>query len=396
MTDRPGPTPARDGALAATLVVGVDAGATSTRAVLATADGRVVGRGHAGGANVRSSVGRPADAVATALRAALAGQDTAMVRAGVIGMAGAAAAGRRRAVAAARAAWSMVRLPGTPLIVDDIAVAFAAGSPEPSGLVLIAGTGAGAAAVADGTVVRRVDGWGWLLGDEGSAVWLGLAAARAAMAASDGRGPATSLTALVSAALLGGPGPESPIAWAQAMIAACDRLRPAELGRLAPLVAEAASGGDAVAVGLVEAAAAKLLRTLAATAGPGRHDAASGANDQDGADRAGRGRNGGTGHDGAGGAGPDGRPLVPEQPAVIVLAGAMLEPAGPVGRLVTAGIAERWPAARVRRAGAGAGGAAWLALRALHAQREDGTPAPDATVHARLVGTDPPEPRDAG
>jgi glucosamine kinase len=353
MTDHPGPASAGDGSSAAALVVGVDAGATSTRAVLATTDGRVVGRGHAGGANVRSSVGRPADAVATALHAALVGHDPAMVRAGVIGMAGAAAAGRRRAVAAARAAWSMVRLPGTPLIVDDIAVAFAAGSPEPSGLVLIAGTGAGAAAVADGAVIRRADGWGWLLGDEGSAVWLGLAAARAAMAASDGRGPATSLTALVSAALLGGPGPESPIAWAQAVIAACDRLRPAELGRLAPMVAEAATGGDAVAVGLVEAAAAKLLRTLAATAGP-------------------------------------------EQPAIIVLAGAMLEPAGPVARLVTAGIAERWPAARVRRAGAGAGGAAWLALRALHAQREDGTPAPDAAVHARLVGIDPPEPRDAG
>jgi glucosamine kinase len=307
----------RDAADRGQLVLGVDAGATATWALLATADGQAVGRGRAGGANVRSSTGRPAEALAAALGQALGDRDPAAV------------------------AWAAAGLPGRPVVTDDIAVAFAAGSPAPDGLVLIAGTGAGAAAVHGGRVVRRADGCGWLLGDEGSAVWLGLAGARAALAATDGRGPATALTRLVSEALLGGPGPAEPMEFAQAVIGAGDRLHPAELGRLAPLVAEAAAGGDQVAAGLVEAAAEKLLNTLDAVAG--------------------------------------------EDGAVVVLAGALLDPDGVVGRLVADGVGKRWPGSVVERAGAGEGGAAWLALRLLHDRL--GGDGPDRSVHRRLVTT---------
>ena len=39
-----------------TLVIGIDGGGTSCRAALATADGRIVGRGKSGAANIRTDL----------------------------------------------------------------------------------------------------------------------------------------------------------------------------------------------------------------------------------------------------------------------------------------------------------------------------------------------------
>ena len=57
------------------LVVGVDAGGTSTRCVVATVDGAIVARGRAGGANPRSSGGPPSEALTAALQLARTGID---------------------------------------------------------------------------------------------------------------------------------------------------------------------------------------------------------------------------------------------------------------------------------------------------------------------------------
>src|SRR5436305_8154 len=66
-----------------------------------------------------------------------------------------------------------------------------------------AGTGAGAAVIDDGALVRRADGYGWLVGDEGSGVWIGTEAVRAALRAYDGRGAPTTLAESVPRLLLG-------------------------------------------------------------------------------------------------------------------------------------------------------------------------------------------------
>lgn len=61
------------------------------------------------------------------------------------------------------------------------------------GAVVASGTGAVTLAVGtDG--VARVDGWGNIMGDAGSAWWIGRRGLEAAMRAHDGRGPSTSLT----------------------------------------------------------------------------------------------------------------------------------------------------------------------------------------------------------
>ena len=73
-------------------------------------------------------------------------------------------------------------LPVRPRLVSDLAVAFSSATPAPEGYVLVAGTGAVAGRLVAGELLERRDGWGWLLGDEGSGFWLGREAVRATLA----------------------------------------------------------------------------------------------------------------------------------------------------------------------------------------------------------------------
>src|SRR5690349_14634467 len=145
------------------LVVGVDAGGTASTAVVATTSGTVLGRGRAGPGNpLTAGAGNAAAAVVTAVRAALGEHSPALVRAATLGIAGPGTAGQFAPALAAAG------VSGPVAVVGDVVTAFAAGSPAASGAVLIAGTGAIAAAVHADAVVRTIDGLGWLLGDEGS------------------------------------------------------------------------------------------------------------------------------------------------------------------------------------------------------------------------------------
>lgn len=327
------------------LVVGVDAGGTSTRCAVATDEGTLLGRGEAAGANQHSSDGDPVAQFIEALRTALAGLDPARVAAGVFGIAGAGAAGHAAAQGMADSAWRSAGLPGRPTVVTDIAVAFAAGTPAPEGSVLIAGTGAVAAALRAGEIVRRCDGYGWLLGDEGSAVWLGREAVRATLAAIDGRGEATALVGQVTRTLLsedaspdGTPvDHQPPDALIQALLAVVYGRSPAQLGLLAPLVGRAARGGDAVARAIADDAAARLLASVDAV-----------------------------------------RDEVPPGSPVVVTGSVARE--GPIADAVRAGLASR--GVQPVTAGDGVLGAAALALREHHGD------APLATeIHERLTAT---------
>ncbi|MEU8662988.1 BadF/BadG/BcrA/BcrD ATPase family protein [Actinoplanes philippinensis] len=224
------------------LVVGVDAGGTCSRAVVATVDGEVVGRGLAGPGNPLAHGPEQAAAqVAGAVRQALGGHSPALVAAAVLGIAGPAGTGPFAA---------QLRIGGPVTVVGDAVTAFASGSAAPAGAVLIAGTGAIAAAVHDHQVVRTSDGLGWLLGDEGSGRWLGLQSVRFAV-----RNWARPFAARV-AAHAGVGSSDDLVYWAQALpFTAIDGL--------APIVCAAAADGDPDAGAIVDAAVACLLRTLA-------------------------------------------------------------------------------------------------------------------------------------
>ena len=253
------------------LVVGLDVGGTSTRAVVADLDGVRHGLGRAGGGNPTALGGtEAAGAIRVALDEALAGVDPARVRAGAIGLAG---YGRLASDPAARRAldeaWHGAGLRPAYEVVGDALLGYASATGEPDGTVLVAGTGAIGAAVRGLTLDRVVDGHGWLLGDLGSGCWLGREAVRAALAVLDGAAADGPLARTVRRRLLGTEAIEDPPRpTARALVAAVHARPPVALAELAPVVLEAYDG-DPAARAVVERGAAHLARTLELVHAPG-------------------------------------------------------------------------------------------------------------------------------
>ena len=185
-------------------VVGLDVGGSQSRAVLATAEGRTLGTGHAGGGNptVLGAEAAVANIVA-ALKAALGELPGERVQACVVGLAGVSTLmADPKAPHVLERAWADAGLVCRCASCLDVTVSFAAGTPSPDGALLVSGTGAVAARMHDRLPARFRDGYGWLLGDEGSGFWIGRQAARAAIAAADGRRPMAALATAVLARLV--------------------------------------------------------------------------------------------------------------------------------------------------------------------------------------------------
>lgn len=121
------------------------------------------------------------------------------------------------------------------------------------GAILIAGTGSAGYAFVDG-VGHAVGGWGFEVGDDGSAAGLGRAALRAALRGYDRIAPATAFTQEVIASFGGNPAD---------VIAFVTTATPSDFGTLAPMIMEAADAGDAIAVGLVSDVADDIGRYIA-------------------------------------------------------------------------------------------------------------------------------------
>jgi N-acetylglucosamine kinase-like BadF-type ATPase len=79
-------------------------------------------------------------------------------------------------------------------VTHDAKAALYAGNAAGCGVVLISGTGSIAYGRNDQGAEARCGGWGYLVGDEGSAVWIGQEGLRAASYDHDGRGSPTRIT----------------------------------------------------------------------------------------------------------------------------------------------------------------------------------------------------------
>jgi N-acetylglucosamine kinase-like BadF-type ATPase len=253
----------------------------------------------------------------------------------VVGAAGILRYSRGSSAEALAKTWVDAGLTCPVLVVADAVTAFAAGTPRPSGTVLIAGAGSIAARVEGEEVTARIDGNGWLVGDDGSGFWIGRQAVRAVFAALDGRGEPTMLAQAVLATVTGDDAvPQSKEEQIAALRDAVYDGPPIALAALAPLVSAAATAGDRVAQRIVDRAVSLLMETATALTGDG-----------------------------------------PEEP--LVLAGSLLTAPGPIGEEVQRRLAEHHGGTPLIAA-PGAVGAAWLAARVLE-------PGVGAGVHARLA-----------
>ncbi|WP_130342433.1 N-acetylglucosamine kinase [Herbihabitans rhizosphaerae] len=250
-------------------VVGVDAGGTSTRALVLDAESREVGRAVEQGANPNSHPpAHAAKRISEAIRAALGSLVAADVRAGVVGMAGASKLSDPAIAALFDEAWRDVGLQCPVRVVTDAEVAFATATAHPDGTVLIAGTGSIAARITDHRLNGLAGGYGWLLGDEGSAYWLGREAVRATLRAVQTGAP---LDAFAHAVLAEAnvSTVDDRILLSRKLITSANAEAPIRLARFAPLVSE--HQGDPLAADIADRAAAALANTVRLTRSPDEH-----------------------------------------------------------------------------------------------------------------------------
>jgi glucosamine kinase len=233
--------------------VGIDGGGTGTHAVLTDAAGLVLAS--ADGPSGRVHPLDPAAGAATLAelaRIVLATVNTTRARGLCCALSGAGRADDRTVL---EDALRRTGIADTVLIVPDFEGAMHDAFAGGPGILLISGTGSSAWGRSESGAVARCGGWGYLLGDEGSAYAIGLAAMRAALNAHDGRAGQTELHPFVLLEA-GVNEPDQLIRWA----AAADR---SDIAALAPGTIEFAAT-DAAAAGIVDAATRDLAEHIAA------------------------------------------------------------------------------------------------------------------------------------
>jgi len=83
--------------------------------------------------------------------------------------------------------------PASTIICNDTRIGLAAGSNSKNGIMIICGTGSNCYGINEEGKEAKVNGWDYILGDEGSGYAVGIKALRALMKAYDGRGENTLL-----------------------------------------------------------------------------------------------------------------------------------------------------------------------------------------------------------
>lgn len=238
------------------LWLAVDGGQTATIAVVATSGGQVRGVGRGG--PLRHELDPDAEGLARRAIAGAVGEalrsfsDEDAVVLGCLALTGSQAfaeAAVRRLVPAAELV----------VLENDAVAALAAGTLGGGGVGLIAGTGSVAVATGRrGDFIQR-GGWGWMMGDEGGAFWIGLEALRAAARHRDGTGPQTQLTTALPA-MLG----KADLGQVRDHVTG-GRIDRTAIAGLAPGVVKLAASGDAAAASIIDESAFRLSELVTAT-----------------------------------------------------------------------------------------------------------------------------------
>jgi N-acetylglucosamine kinase-like BadF-type ATPase len=247
------------------LFLGIDGGQTATKSLLADASGRVLGAGR-GGPAIHLKDGATREHARRALYEAIhqaldqAGlSDATEVACAFLGFSG--VSGPEAPAAKTYCEVVQEQFAVRSIFVDhDARTALAGAIPSMTGVIAIAGTGSIAFAMNASGASARAGGWGYLLGDPGSAYEIGRQGLAAVALAHDGAGPATFLSSLLLQALnIQDPAEITQVVYRDAS----PKLR---IAGVSSAVAAAAASGDKVAAGIFEEAGRGLGRMACAAA----------------------------------------------------------------------------------------------------------------------------------
>ena len=232
------------------LYLGVDGGQSSTTALVADENGRVIGHGHGGPCNhATTAEGRTKflSAIGDCLNQACreAGIEVAAVQFAAVCL-GLSGGGEDKETYTRE----LIRSERYK-VTHDAEIALSGATAGEPGIIMIAGTGS----MAFGRNARgqkaRAGGWGYVFGDEGGAFDLTRRALRAALQFEEGWGERTALHRLLIESTGAGNANEL-------LHRFYGRLDRSYIATLASLVTQAAETGDTVAVAILRQAAAKL------------------------------------------------------------------------------------------------------------------------------------------
>lgn len=233
--------------------LGIDGGQTATKSILADASARVLGVGR-GGPAIHLKDGATREHARRVLYEAIHGAlgkaglpDTTEVACAFLGFSG--VSGPEAPAAKTYCEVVQEQFTVRSIFIDhDARTALAGAIPSMTGVIAIAGTGSIAFAMNASGASARAGGWGYLLGDPGSAYEIGRQALAAVALAHDGAGPPTMLSSMLLQALDIRDVPEIT----QAVYRdASPKLR---IASVCSTVAAAAASGDEVAIRIFEEA----------------------------------------------------------------------------------------------------------------------------------------------
>ena len=179
-------------------VVGVDGGGTKTVALLASADGKLLGRGEAGSSNYHN-IG-PNDAAESIKRAVSEAKKDANAwrRKPEIAVVALAAIDSPTDKLVTTRFVRDANIARRSIVIHDTLAALYAATQGGPGIIVISGTGCVAAGINKAGKYARSGGWGYLIDDEGSAYDIGREALKQAFRAIDGRSPPTNLVSILA------------------------------------------------------------------------------------------------------------------------------------------------------------------------------------------------------
>ncbi|WP_018099385.1 N-acetylglucosamine kinase [Sinorhizobium meliloti] len=230
-------------------LIGIDGGGTSCRAVVAAQDGRVLGHGKSGAANIHTDPENALQNIEGAARAAFeaAGLDPAAIgtSCAVVGVAGQNGGDVVHYV--------KQRLPFAAADIEsDGLIALQGALGDSDGAVAILGTGTIYIA-RRGEQVSYIGGWGFVIGDHGSGARIGHALLQESLLAYDGIHEASEVTDSVLSEFKNDP---------RNVVNFARLAKPGEFGRYAPRVFDFAARGDPVATRLLKSSASMVDEAL--------------------------------------------------------------------------------------------------------------------------------------